>query len=323
MPDMTTNCPTCGEPLENFCDCNIQTRGGGALPRTVAEIASLTARSKPNQSSPAAADALREWPRTDAIFNLLQICFGSETDYEHFVAAKEGARCGVEALETELATALAGRASQDAEIAGLRADVQNLRIAVDQVKSIARYEEDRLTGEKNDLFDALQSECEASKALRAEVETLRKELSALTSNSANSRSWLGLHRELTKTAAERDTLTAQLAEAKAEAANIIETGHRYGHAGDTAMAVYLSATNEIDDKAEEIRALEASLTAAQTLAGELAGALEAMEAWYVSQPSREIINLNAPPTIHQWYQHIFAALTHYRAQQRPTAQEAE
>lgn len=313
MPDMTTNCPTCGESLENLCDCNIQTRGGGALPRTVAEIASLTARSRPNQSSPSAADALREWIAKDCPLGV-----------DPFYTYRD-------------AVFLAGHTSRDGEVAGLTHELEHVwKPATAMNEQYARaYQQER--------------DC-----LRAEVETLRKERDETKQSTEWFMVWARhkartvlefakghdcdfrracesfMHKtkgledrqtELENIRAERDALTAQLAEAKAEAVNSesairdqnwtiqnIEAALSAAQKGPVEVAMRL--VNEIN-----------ILTSAQTLAGELAGALEFIRdecEWEEGGGHGGFTagdNRIGPACT--------AALTRYRAQQRPTGKEAE
>lgn len=305
-PEITKHCISCGKDGHTYMEC--PTKPLGAM---VAEAFGIPDILAPDHPTSSADDALREWQQKDTLWSHMRPNYA-------FLAGWVGRDPEVDSLRAELTTALAGHASRDTEVEALKGDAQ-----LEAAKHDANDWRKRVIVERDAALDIIKSLEKGTETLRAEVETLRKERDEANKTVIECDYRSQVLSEIQLLTSQRDVLTAQLAEAKAEADNIIDTGHRYGHAGDTAMAVYLSATNEIDDKAEEIQALETSLTSAQTLAGELAGALEAacnagdqVGGMDGSDDEPQAAFLRALTSGHQ-------SLARYRAQQRPTGKEAE
>lgn len=336
-------------------------------------VRALIADAENNPSpTPTAADALREaapLPKPFGIIRLYQN--GKPADYvSDDEQASEMWAYGMEDVYTEQQMrdyALAGHASRDAEIAGLKEERTSALAAVDSEHAawvnvsahVQRLQEERRaikyavvdtvggvdyegspTTELNYL-QRLQILVEAEKerdALRAEVETLRKEKLAALQAHAELLEFIPAFdnetacKDLESMRSECQSLTAQLAEAKAEdndrgdAVDGITLLKREIERLKTENTILNETMQNWCDCAMK-RGVErdearATLTAAQTLAGELAGALEAApHSATCGFIERSVgVEVKTSWTCTCWKSQ---ALARYRAQQRPTVKEAE
>jgi hypothetical protein len=98
----------------------------------------MTTNSTTNQNDRVEAGT----PRTGGVFKLLEICWHPETDYEHFSAAREGARIAVEDMELDLAASRARIEALEKERDGARAEMVAVANAI---RSVFR-EADKILG---------------------------------------------------------------------------------------------------------------------------------------------------------------------------------